>query len=120
MEELPINYNENRSLDDSGFQELPCMPSSAYSMEKFQHLYISNYTKEQLVSLWKKIGKKVQVADFMQSFQEKVPEEKLVEMTENTSNKCAEQLVLTNFKRMPPEQQKNCLNKLFAVSASVQ
>lgn len=78
------------------------MYASAYSMEKFQHFYISNFTEEQLVSLWKKIGKKVPVADFMQSFQEKVPEEKLVEMTENTSKKCAEQLVLTNFKRMPP------------------
>lgn len=57
-EELAINYKENRPLDDSGFQELPCMPSSAYSMEKFQHLYISNFTEEQLVSLWKKIVKK--------------------------------------------------------------
>lgn len=80
------------------------MPSSAYSMEKFQHVYISNFTEEHLVSLWKKIGKKIPVAGFMQSFQEKVPEEKLVEMTENTSSKCTEQLVLSTVKRMPPEQ----------------
>ncbi|XP_061170730.1 uncharacterized protein LOC133180178 [Saccostrea echinata] len=115
-EEFAINY-ENKCHDDSGIQDIPPTPASAFSLEKFQHCYLSKFTEDEVISLWKKLGRDVPAHVHLQSAQENIPDDELVKITSTASFKCLEELISRSFSRLTLARQKNCLDKLFITAA---
>lgn len=116
-EEFAIDY-ENSCHDDSGFQDIPPTPASAFSLEKFQQCYLSKFTEDQIISLWKTLGKDVPIQLHVESVQENFPEDELVKITKTVSVKCLQEIISTSFARLTLEDQKDCLDKLFKIVAN--
>lgn len=108
-EEFAIDY-ENSCHDDSGFQDIPSTPASAFSLEKFQQCYLSKFTEDQIISLWKTLGKDVPIQLHVESVQENIPEDELVKITKTVSVKCLQEIISTSFSRLPLDDQKDCLD----------
>lgn len=116
-EEFAIDY-ENSCHDDSGFQDIPPTPASAFILEKFQQCYLSKFTEDQIISLWKTLGKDVPIQLHVESVQENIPEDELVKITKTVSVKCLQEIISTSFARLTLEDQKDCLDKLFKIVAN--
>lgn len=86
-------------------------------MEKFQQCYLSKFTDDQIISLWKTLGKDVPIQLHVESVQENISEDELVKITKTVSVKCLEEIISTSFSRLTLEDQKGCLDKLFKTVA---
>lgn len=67
-EEFSIDYEDTCTTnisDDSGFIEVST-PSTPYSVENFVDYYLSKFSKEQVTTIWKKLGKEVAINEKVQ------------------------------------------------------
>jgi hypothetical protein len=72
-EEFSIYYEDiciTNISHDSGFIEMstPSTPATPYSVENFVDYYWSKFSKEQVTTIWKKLGKEVAINEKVQTF----------------------------------------------------
>ena len=71
-EEFSIYYEDICTTNishDSGFIEMstPSTPATPYSVENFVDYYWSKFSKEQVTTIWKKLGKEVAINEKVQT-----------------------------------------------------
>ena len=121
-EEFSIDYEDictTNISDDSGFIEVstPSTPATPYSVENFVDYYLSKFSKEQVTTIWKKLGKEVAINEKVQTLRSVLSEHELINIIHTTSSNCREQILISNFTSLHPEHQKQSLDKLFEMSA---
>jgi hypothetical protein len=121
-EEFSIDYEDictTNISDDSGFIEVstPSTPATPYSVENFVDYYLSKFSKEQVTTIWKKLGKEVAINEKVQTLRSVLSEHELINIIHTASSNCREQILISNFTSLHPEHQKQSLDKLFEMSA---
>ena len=75
--------------------------------------YLSKFSKEQVTTIWKKLGKEVAINEQVQTSRSVLSEHELINIIHSASNNCCEQILISNFTSLHPEHQKQSLDKLF-------
>ena len=121
-EQFSIDYEDictTNISDDSGFIEVstPSTPATPYSVENFVDYYLAKFSKEQVTTIWKKLGKEVAINEKVQTLRSVLSEHQLINIIHTASSNCCEQILISNFTILHPEHQKQSLDKLFEMSA---
>ena len=121
-EEFSIDYEDTCTTnisDDSSFIEVstPSTPATPYSVENFVDYYLSKFSKEQVTTIWKKLGKDVAINEKEQTLRSVLSEHELINIIHTASSNCREQILISNFTSLHPEHQKQSLDKLFEMSS---
>lgn len=114
-EEFSIDYEDKCTTnisDDSSFIEVST-PATPYSVENFVDYYLSKFSKEQVTTIWKKLGKEVAINEKVQTLRSVLSEHELINIIYTASSNCREQILISNFTSLHPEHQKQSLDKLF-------
>ena len=91
-EEFSIDYEDictTNISDDSGFIEVST-PATPYSVENFVDYYLSKFSKEQVTTIGKKLGKEVAINEKVQTLRSVLSEHELINIIHAASNNCCE------------------------------